>query len=222
MGSYWALKKHPASSQGDHRDRVHSDQMVLAIIRRGRQVRQSIAQWRPRVSKLEAKGLSGCHPSGQQPRQPDGKARGQIKDYSHDSLRKNTELKAALTGSTVRKKAKEERCLLYAPILKLQKGMVSQSMKMQMSENQNSQSQVRVTALWYLRFKPGKQGLNSPFTCHAGGGGSSHTSPNHVTGNGRSTRHSRRVIMLRPGALLEISFLFYLQQYANKIYALFL
>jgi hypothetical protein len=23
--------------------------------------------------KLEAKGLSGCHPSGQQPRQPDGK-----------------------------------------------------------------------------------------------------------------------------------------------------
>jgi hypothetical protein len=26
--------------------------------------------------KLEAKGLSGCHPSGQQPRQPDGKARG--------------------------------------------------------------------------------------------------------------------------------------------------
>jgi hypothetical protein len=25
--------------------------------------------------KLKAKGLSGCHPSGQQPRQPDGKAR---------------------------------------------------------------------------------------------------------------------------------------------------
>jgi hypothetical protein len=32
--------------------------------------------------------------------------------------------------------------------------------------------------------------------------------PNHVTGSGRSTRHSRRVITLRPGALLEISFLF--------------
>ncbi len=31
--------------------------------------------------RLDAKGLSGCHPSGQQPRQPDGKARGQIKDY---------------------------------------------------------------------------------------------------------------------------------------------
>jgi hypothetical protein len=26
--------------------------------------------------KLEAKGLSGCHPSGRQPRQPDGEARG--------------------------------------------------------------------------------------------------------------------------------------------------
>jgi hypothetical protein len=34
--------------------------------------------------KLEAKGPSGCHPSGQQPRQPDSKARGRIKDYSHD------------------------------------------------------------------------------------------------------------------------------------------
>ncbi len=56
--------------------------------------------------KLEAKGLSSCHPSGQQPRQPDGKARGQIKDYSHNNFRKNTELKAALTGSTVRQKAK--------------------------------------------------------------------------------------------------------------------
>jgi hypothetical protein len=76
-----------------------------------------------------------------------------------------------------------------------------------MSENQNSQSQVLVTALRYLKFKPGKRGLNSPFTCHAGGGGS-HTLPNHVTGNGRSTRHLRGVITLRPGALLEISFLF--------------
>jgi hypothetical protein len=56
--------------------------------------------------KLEAEGLSGCYPSGQQPRQPDGKARGQLKDYSHDGLLKNTEFKAALTGSTVRQKAK--------------------------------------------------------------------------------------------------------------------
>jgi hypothetical protein len=35
--------------------------------------------------KLEAKGLSGRHPSRKQPRQPDRKARGQIKDYSHDN-----------------------------------------------------------------------------------------------------------------------------------------
>ncbi len=38
--------------------------------------------------KLRAKGLSGCNPSGQQPRQPDGGAEGQIKNYSHDNLLK--------------------------------------------------------------------------------------------------------------------------------------
>ncbi len=38
--------------------------------------------------KLRAKGLSGCHPSGQQPRQPDGGPEGQIKNYSCDNLRK--------------------------------------------------------------------------------------------------------------------------------------
>ncbi len=81
-------------------------------------------------------------------------------------------------------------------------------MKLVMSENQNNWSQVLVTALRYLRFKPGKRGLNSPFTCPEWGGGGSHTLPNHVTGSGQSTRHSRRVITLRPGALLEISFLF--------------
>ncbi len=58
---------------------------------------------------------------GSQMARPEAK----IKDYSHDNLRKNTELKAALTGSTVRQKAKEDRRLFYAPILKLQKGMVS-------------------------------------------------------------------------------------------------
>jgi hypothetical protein len=31
--------------------------------------------------KLRAKGLSGWHPSGQQPRQPDGGLEGQIKNY---------------------------------------------------------------------------------------------------------------------------------------------
>jgi hypothetical protein len=37
-----------------------------------------------------AKGLSGCHPSGQQLRQPDGRPEGQIKNYSHDNLLKET------------------------------------------------------------------------------------------------------------------------------------
>jgi hypothetical protein len=54
--------------------------------------------------ELRAKGLSGCHPNGQQPRQPDGGPEGQIKNYSYDNLLKETELKAALTGSTRRAK----------------------------------------------------------------------------------------------------------------------
>jgi hypothetical protein len=57
-------------------------------------------------------------------------------------------------------------------------------------------------------FKPGKRGLNSRLRPVLRGGGGegigSHTLPNHVTGNRRSTRHSRRVITLRPGGLLEI------------------
>ncbi len=58
----------------------------------------------------------------------------------------------------------------------------------------------------YLIFKLGKRGLNSqlrPILRERGGNGS-HTLPNHVTGNGWSTRHSRGVITLRPSALLEI------------------
>jgi hypothetical protein len=35
--------------------------------------------------KLKAKGLSGYHPRGQQPRHPDGGPKGQIKNYSHDN-----------------------------------------------------------------------------------------------------------------------------------------
>jgi hypothetical protein len=90
--------------------------------------------------------------------------------------------------------------------LKFQKGMVSGLMKSVMSENHNKWSQVLATALRYLRVKPRKRGLNSPFTCPEWGG--SHTLPNHVSGSGWSTRYSRRVITLRPGPLLEISFLF--------------
>jgi hypothetical protein len=46
-------------------------------------------------------------------------------------------------------------------------------------------------------FKPGKQGLNSrlsPVLQEGGGGNGSHTLSNHMTGNGRSTRHSWWVI----------------------------
>ncbi len=40
-------------------------------------------------------------------------------------------------------------------------------------------------------FNPGKQGLNSRLRPYCEGGGvGSHTLPNHVTGNGRSTRYS--------------------------------
>ncbi len=51
--------------------------------------------------------------------------------------------------------------ILYAPILKLQKGVMSGVMRSVMNENQKSQSQVNVTALRCPRVKPGKRGLNS-------------------------------------------------------------
>jgi hypothetical protein len=74
-----------------------------------------------------------------------------------------------------------------------------------MNENQVCQSQVHVTVRRYLIFKPGKPGLNSWLRpVLRGGGNGSHTLPNHETGNGRSTRHLRGVITLRPGALLDI------------------
>jgi hypothetical protein len=114
---------------------------------------------------------------------------------------------------------KKGRRLLYAPILKLQKGMVSGLMKSVMNENQ-SQSQVLATALRYLRFKPGKWGLNSPFTCPAGGGGFSHITLSRdwkwtvnttlVKGHHAETRHTARN-----------SFSFQRQQYTNNIYTLF-
>jgi hypothetical protein len=44
-------------------------------------------------------------------------------------------------------------------------------MKSVMNENQNSQSQVHVTVVRCLRFKPGKRGLNSRFDLYCGGGG---------------------------------------------------
>ncbi len=57
-------------------------------------------------------------------------------------------------------------------------------------------------------FKPGKRGLNSrprP-VLHGGGGDGSHTLPNHVTGKGRSTRHSWRVIKPTRGTAKNFQF----------------
>ncbi len=41
--------------------------------------------------KLKAKGLSGCHPSGQQPRHPDGGARGPNKGLLSQQFTKRTQ-----------------------------------------------------------------------------------------------------------------------------------
>ncbi len=49
-------------------------------------------------------------------------AKVQIKDYSHDNLRKNTELKAALTGSTVRQKGQKKKTLTLCSNLKVAEG----------------------------------------------------------------------------------------------------
>ncbi len=45
-----------------------------------------------------------------------------IKDYSHDSLRKNTELKAALAGSTVRQKVQKRKTLTLCSNLEFAEG----------------------------------------------------------------------------------------------------
>jgi hypothetical protein len=106
--------------------------------------------------------------------------RAKIKNYSQDNLLKETELKAAVTGSTVGQNQpakegttieKKERRLLYAPNLKLQKGVMSEVMRSMMNDNQRSQSQVHVTALWCLIFKPRKRGLNSRLCPVLQGGG---------------------------------------------------
>ncbi len=90
---------------------------------------------------------------------------------------------------------KKERRLLYAPILNLQGGDVVVD-----EDVDDWEPKLLITgpcdSLTVSDFKPGKRGLNSRLhACTAGGGGNgSHTLPNQVTGNGRSTRHSRWVI----------------------------
>ncbi len=49
-------------------------------------------------------------------------ASGQIKDYSHYNLQKNTELKAALAGSTVRQMAKRRKRLTPCSNLEVAEG----------------------------------------------------------------------------------------------------
>jgi hypothetical protein len=55
--------------------------------------------------KLRAKGLSGCHPSGQKPRQPDGGPEGRNKELLS---RQFTNIKQSLK-STVGQKAARKR-----------------------------------------------------------------------------------------------------------------
>ncbi len=111
VGSYWALKGHPASSQGGspRSSPLRSDGSRDDQAGEAGPVEHSSAE--AKSLKLKAKGLSGCHPSGQQPRQPDGEARGRIKDYTHIIYEGNAKLKAALTGNTVRQKAKRRKTL---------------------------------------------------------------------------------------------------------------
>ncbi len=105
--------------------------------------------------KLRAKGLSGCHPSGQKPRQPDGGLGGQNKKLILRQLLKKQSLKQLwleeleglkATRQRMHNDWKKERRLLYAPILKLQKGVMFWVMRLLMNKNQKSQSQVHVTA----------------------------------------------------------------------------
>ncbi len=96
--------------------------MVLEMIRWDREagpVEQSSAE--ADSLKTKGQGTVHCHPSGQQLRQPDGGSEGQIRTTLRTILLKETELKAALTGSTRRAKGsppkkaqrlKKERCLL--------------------------------------------------------------------------------------------------------------
>jgi hypothetical protein len=71
--------------------------MVFEMIRWGRLVQKNKAQRRPRVSKLRAKGLSGCQSSEQQPREPDRGPVGQIKGYSQDIFTKRKRAKGHST-----------------------------------------------------------------------------------------------------------------------------
>ncbi len=86
MGSYWAAQgtSHikPRGPLGS--SPLRSDGSRNGQVGEAGPVGQCSAE--AKSLKLRAKGLSDCHPSGQQPRQPDGGPEGRIKNYSHDKL----------------------------------------------------------------------------------------------------------------------------------------
>ncbi len=48
-------------AKGNHLDRVHSEQRIIDMIRRGVWSSRTVAQWRPRVSKIRLIGPSGYY-----------------------------------------------------------------------------------------------------------------------------------------------------------------
>ncbi len=82
----------PLRSDGSHDDQAGEAGLV----------EQSSAE--AKSLKLRAKELSGCHPSGQQPKQPDGGLKGQNKELLSQQFTKRNRAKAVLTGSTVGQK----------------------------------------------------------------------------------------------------------------------
>jgi hypothetical protein len=168
-GPNWALKGHPALSQGNHRDPVHSDQMVLVMIRRG--------GWSGRAklsggqeSQTKHQGTVRLPPQRATTKAARWEATGPNKELlSQQFSKKETELEVALAGSTVGQKTarqrkqqlKEGKTLSLCSNLEVAEGVMSGVMRSLMNENQKSQSQVHVTALWCRRVKHGKRGLNS-------------------------------------------------------------
>jgi hypothetical protein len=103
--------------------------MVLEMVRRGKAgpVEQFSAE--AKSLKLRAKGLSGCHPSGWQPRQPDGGPEGQIKDYSHDNLKKQAMGKKQMVKEKLYVYEKKEKTRTLCSNLEFA-GVMSSSMRM--------------------------------------------------------------------------------------------
>jgi hypothetical protein len=165
--------------------------------------------------KLRAKGLLGCHPQWATAEAARWGSRGQIKNYSHDNLLKENK---ALSSSKFE-------------VLERQKA-ACQRKHHGWKKGKDNNSRLQTCSCWgggvdgdevadewepgvpitspcdsvtVSDFKPGKRGLNSQLRpVLRGVGNGSHTLPNHVTGNGRLTWHSRGVIKLRPDALLEM------------------